>query len=139
MESVEFMTFKVGVYNNDKLDRIKYDASQSNATLDGLGIEDIRVDSKKDSWKSLEILDTAITNVSGQRASLGAAQNRLASTVRNLQTFVENLSAANSRIRDTDFASEVSNNTRLNILLNAGTSVLAQANSNGNQALRLLS
>ena len=130
---------QVGVNNDDKLDRIKYDASDSDATLSGLGLSGLRVDSKSDSWESLDKLDEAIRRVSGQRASLGAAQNRLASTVRNLQTFVENLSAANSRVRDTDFASEVSNNARLNILLNAGVSVLTQANSNGSQALRLLS
>ena len=130
---------QVGVNNNDKLDRIKYDASKSNATLSGLNLKGVRVNTKEDSWESLEILDDAITNVSGQRATLGAAQNRLASTVRNLQTFIENLSAANSRIRDTDFASEISNNARLGILLNAGVSVLSQANANGSQALRLLS
>ena len=83
-------------------------------------------------------IDDAIHNVSGQRAELGAIQNRLSSTINNLQSTSENLSAANSRIRDTDFAAESAKNTKLNILTAAGTSVLAQANSQGQAALKLL-
>ena len=76
--------------------------------------------------------------VSGQRANLGAAQNRLTSTVTNLQLTDENLSAANSRIRDTDYASETARNTKLNILNSAGTSVLAQTNVQAQNALKLI-
>ena len=87
---------------------------------------------------SLAVLDQAIETVSGQRAQLGAKQNRLSSTIQNLQVFNENLSAANSRIRDTDFAEETAKNTKLNILTNAGASVLAQSNAQNSVALKLI-
>lgn len=84
------------------------------------------------------MLDDAIQKVSGQRAELGAKQNRLTSTIQNLQISSENLSAANSRIRDTDYAAETAQNARLNILNAAGTSVLAQSNAQGQGALKLI-
>jgi flagellin len=93
---------------------------------------------KEGSQSSLAAVDMAIQNISGQRAELGAVQNRLTSTINNLQTSSENLSAANSRIRDTDFASESAKNTKMNILTQAGTSVLSQANSQGQAALKLI-
>ena len=98
----------------------------------------IRQGTKESSQASLAKIDAAIQNVSGQRAELGAIQNRLTSTVNNLQSSSENLSAANSRIRDTDFASESAKNTKMNILTSAGVSVLSQANSQGQAALKLL-
>ncbi|PNA29639.1 flagellin, partial [Pseudomonas sp. MPR-AND1A] len=73
------------------------------------------------------------------RAGLGALQNRLTSTINNLGVSTENLSAANSRIRDTDIAAESSELTKASILSQAGTAVLAQANSSQNLALKLLS
>ena len=93
---------------------------------------------KKKVQESLSILDQAIHNVSGQRAELGAVQNRLQSTIRNLQVSSENLSAANSRIRDTDYAAATAENTRMNILTQSGTAVLSQANLMGQQALKLI-
>jgi flagellin len=98
----------------------------------------LAVSSKEGSQASLAAIDAAIQNVSGQRAELGAVQNRLTSTISNLQTSSENLSAANSRIRDTDFAAESAKNAKMNILTQAGTSVLAQANAQGQSALKLL-
>jgi len=87
---------------------------------------------------SIGDLDTAIKNLSEQRGKLGATQNRLASTVRNLATVRENLSASNSRIRDVDVAAESVNLTRSQILMQAGTSVLAQANQITSMALSLI-
>ena len=130
--------FQIGINNDDFEDRIKYDAARQNSTLSSLGVEELSVGSKESSQASLAKIDTAIENVSGQRADLGAIQNRLTSTVNNLQSASENLSAANSRIRDTDFAAESARNTRMNILTSAGTSVLSQANSQGQAALKLL-
>jgi len=130
--------FQIGINNDDFQDRIKYDAQRSNASLDGLGIAELSVQSKEASQSSLAKIDEAIQNVSGQRAELGAVQNRLTSTINNLQTSSENLSAANSRIRDTDFAAESAKNTKMNILTSAGTSVLSQANAQGQAALKLL-
>lgn len=130
--------FQIGINNDDFQDRIKFDAAKMNASMDALGIGELAVASKEGSQASLLKIDTAIQNVSGQRAELGAVQNRLTSTINNLQTSSENLSAANSRIRDTDFAAETAKNTKMNILTNAGTSVLSQANSQGQAALKLL-
>ena len=69
---------------------------------------------------------------------MGSIQNRLGSTIRNLEVSAENISASNSRIRDTDYAAATADNTRLSILGSAGSAVLAQANANGQNALRLI-
>ena len=130
--------FQIGINNDDFEDRIKYDAAKQNSSLTALGVDELSVGTKESSQVSLAKIDDAIHNVSGQRAELGAIQNRLSSTINNLQSTSENLSAANSRIRDTDFAAESAKNTKMNILTAAGTSVLAQANSQGQAALKLL-
>ncbi len=130
--------FQIGINNNDFQDRIKYNAGLTNSTIESLGVDGLSVASKESSQSSLSVLDAAIQNVSGQRAELGAVQNRLSSTIQNLQVSNENLSAANSRIRDTDFAAETAKNTKLNILTSAGTSVLSQANVQGQTALKLI-
>ncbi|MES2741302.1 MAG: flagellin [Pseudomonadota bacterium] len=87
---------------------------------------------------ALLTIDSALTAINSNRASLGAIQNRFASTISNLQTTSENLSASRSRIQDTDFASETANLTRGQILQQAGTAILAQANSLPNGVLSLL-
>ncbi len=87
---------------------------------------------------AIDSLDSALTTITQTRASFGAVQNRLESTVRNLGVAVENLSAANSRIRDVDVAEESANLTSLQILQQAGVSVLAQANVAPQSALSLL-
>jgi flagellin len=87
---------------------------------------------------AIDSLDSALTTITQTRASFGAVQNRLESTVRNLGIAVENLSAANSRIRDVDVAEESANMTSLQILQQAGVSVLAQANLSPQSALSLL-
>jgi flagellin len=130
--------FQIGINNDDFQDRIKYDAAKQNSSLSALGVDELSVATKEGSQASLAKVDIAIQNVSGQRAELGAIQNRLTSTINNLQSSSENLSAANSRIRDTDFAAESAKNTKMNILTQAGTSVLSQANSQGQEALKLL-
>lgn len=129
---------QVGVNNDSFQDRIVYDAAKGNSSLDALGIAELSVGTKAASQTSLERIDQAINNISGQRAELGALQNRLTSTINNLQISSENLSTANSRIRDTDFASETAKSTRMNILTQAGSSVLAQANAQGQAALKLI-
>jgi flagellin len=87
---------------------------------------------------ALATVDAALTSINNNRASLGAIQNRFASTISNLQSTSENLSAARSRIQDTDFASETASLTRGQILQQAGTAILAQANSLPNGVLALL-
>ncbi|MEU4559948.1 flagellin [Actinoplanes sp. NPDC023936] len=87
---------------------------------------------------AITALDKAITTVSDQRAKLGASQNRFEHTINNLNTAVENLSASESRIRDTDMAQEMVSFTRNQILTQAGTSMLAQANQSSQGVLSLL-
>lgn len=130
--------FQIGINNNDFQDRISYDAQKTSAGIAALEVDGLTVSEKVTAQDSLAVLDNAIQNISGQRANLGAVQNRLTSTIQNLQIANENLNTANSRIRDTDFAMETANNTKLNILNAAGTSVLAQANTQGQAALKLI-
>ncbi len=87
---------------------------------------------------ALQVIDSALSKLSSDRASLGALQNRFGTTMSNLQTTSENLSSARSRIQDTDFASETANLTRGQILQQAGTAMLAQANALPNGVLSLL-
>lgn len=130
--------FQIGANNDPFEDRISYNAQTTNSTLASLGVEQLSVKDKTSAQLSLDSLDKAIHKVSGQRADLGGVQNRLVSTANNLEISVENLSAANSRIRDTDFAHATAENTRLNILSNAGVSVLSQANMQGSAAMKLI-
>jgi flagellin len=87
---------------------------------------------------ALLTIDAALNSVNSNRAALGAIQNRFASTISNLQITTENLSASRSRIQDTDFAAETAQLTRGQILQQAGTAILAQANSLPNCVLSLL-
>jgi flagellin len=88
--------------------------------------------------KAIKIVDSALAAVNNQRAQYGALQNRFQSTVSNLQTTSENLSASRSRIQDTDFAAETASLTRSQILQQAGTAMLAQANQLPQSVLSLL-
>jgi flagellin len=87
---------------------------------------------------AIRIADSALTVINNQRAAFGALQNRFQATVANLHASVENVSAARSRIQDTDYAAETANLTRAQILQQAGTAMLAQANALPNQVLTLL-
>ncbi len=132
------LDFQVGSRNNPEIDRISFDASKADANSAAIGVNLTSVADKASAQNALAAIDTAIVSISAMRADFGAIQNRLQSTVNNIQTSVENMSAANSRIRDVDVAEETSEMTRQNILLQAGTSVLAQANQQANVALGLL-
>ena len=130
--------FQVGIFNSSEEDRISFDASQNIATLDALGLASLDYTQKEGAQEGLAALDVSQNMVNGYRANLGALQNRLTSTVDNLGVAQENMSAANSRIRDTDVAQASSEMTRNNILLQAGTSTLAQANQVNQLALKLI-
>jgi flagellin len=136
--SSEKLDFQIGANNDQFEDRIVYDPGKINAGLAALGVEGAQVDSKEGAQGSLEQIDTAIKTVSGQRAELGALQNRLITTSSNLETSVENMSSANSRIRDVDYAEATAKNVQNNIMKQAGISVLSQANQAPQQAVRLL-
>lgn len=130
--------FQVGIDGNGETDVIAFDSSKSNATTDNLGVDGIDYTTKDGAKEALSVLDEAQKKVNGYRANLGALQNRLGSTTENLGTQIENLSVANSRIRDTDVAESTAEFAKSNILLNASSTVLAQANELPKQALRLL-
>jgi flagellin len=101
-------------------------------------VANIDVGTTEGANNALAVVDSALTSINNSRASLGALQNRFAATISNLQTTSENLSAARSRIQDTDFAAETANLTRGQILQQAGTAMLAQANQLPNGVLALL-
>ena len=132
------LEIQVGLHNSPELDRFKFDLQKMNITTDSLGVSDINTTSKEAAQANLAKIDHAITRLSENRSEVGALQNRLASSVSNLAIYEENLSAARSRIYDVDVASESSELTKANILNQAGTAVLSQANSNAQGALKLL-
>ena len=107
--------------------------------LESLGMVGESVSTKIGAQTTLAVLDDALMRVNSVRADLGAVQNRMQSTINSLAISDENLSAANSRIRDADLAQEVSEMTKNNILMQAGVSVLGQANQASQSALKLLS
>jgi flagellin len=132
------LEFQVGTGNSPDLDRLRYDTAKNDATLASLGLATEAVSTKVGAQTTLKKLDDALVQINGVRAGLGASQNRLESAINNLGVSEENLSAANSRIRDVDVAAETATLTRNNILQQAGTSVLSQANQFPNIALKLL-
>ncbi len=132
------MEFQIGIMNDAKNDRLAYRPQDSSGKASDLGIEGLGVQTKQSAQENLEKIDNAINGINGNRANLGALQNRLQSTISNLETRTENLSAANSRIRDTDVAAESAELAKANILSAASTSVLSQANNSGSAALKLI-
>jgi flagellin len=136
--SAEMLEVQVGLNNNPLEDRMVIDPKQQNITLGALGLENVSTESKVQAQENLTMVDSALNTLMGNRADLGAMQNRLQSTINNINIYKENLEAARSRIRDTDMAAETSELTKQNILTQAGISVLAQANANPQQALKLL-
>lgn len=131
-------SYQVDLGNNDFNDRISFMAGEQNATTDNLGVDGFDFSTKDGARSGLETIETAQRQVNGYRANLGAIQSRLISTSENLSTAIENFSAANSRIRDTDVAQSTAELARNNILLNASVGVLAQANQQPNAALQLI-
>jgi flagellin len=129
---------QVGVDNDAFKDRISFNSSAANASLESLGLVAESVAEKEAAQRSLAAVDSSMTSVNAMRANFGAMQNRLGSTIANLSIAHENLSAANSRIRDADVAEETAELTRNNILTQAGVSVLGQANTMQQVALKLL-
>jgi flagellin len=129
---------QIGTRNDPISDRLTFDASSADVNVAALGLNLASVADKISAQNSLSAIDSSIISVSGIRADFGALQNRLQSTVNNIAVSVENLSAANSRVRDTDIAAETAELTRNNILMSAGTSVLSQANASTKSALSLI-
>lgn len=134
----ETFDFQVGIHSDPELNSISYDASETNTSIDNLGLASIDFSTKEGAQSALTDIDTAQTMVSGFRANIGALQNRLVTTTENINSAVENLSAAKSRISDADLAQSSADLTKSNILMNATTSILSQANQTPGQALKLI-
>jgi flagellin len=128
---------QVGIYNTGN-DRLSYDTKFADARLEALGMAEEQVMTKLGAQTSLAKIDAGLKQVNEVRSTLGAMQNRLQSTINNLSIYDENLSAANSRIRDADIAEESSELVKQQILQQAGVAVLGHANSSQQQALKLL-
>ena len=133
-------TFQIGANENQTL-TVTIDAMDGTTLLKSVADKFI-IDSKASNVRKdggmISVIDKAISTVSDQRAALGAVQNRLEHTINNLTATNENLSDANSRIRDVDMAEEMMTFTKCNILSQAATSMLAQANAMPNSVLNLL-
>ncbi|OFZ17862.1 MAG: flagellin [Bdellovibrionales bacterium RBG_16_40_8] len=136
--SGDLYQFQVDINNDDFNDRISFDASKQNAQASALGIDSFDFSSKYGAREALEALEQAQVSVNGHRATLGAVQNRLISTTENLSASVENFSAANSRIRDTDMAESSADLAKSQVLQAASVNVLAQANQSTTAALKLI-
>jgi flagellin len=128
------ITFQVGANGNETIDVKTIDIAGASGTS---GIDNVADDT---AWEAIDIaaIDAAIKNISTVRADFGAVQNRLEHRLNNLATYQENLTASESRIRDVDMAAEMTKFTKLNILQQAGTSMLAQANQAPQSVLSLL-
>ncbi|MBA2406294.1 MAG: flagellin FliC [Bdellovibrionales bacterium] len=132
------LDFQVGVGDHSMDDQISYNTSGLNSGLQSLGVSSASITSKLSAQESLSNIDTAINKVSANKATLGSIQNRLITSSNNLTTYHENMSAANNRIRDVDYADESAKQARNSILGDANTAVLAQANMSGQAALKLV-
>ncbi len=134
--SGEELQFHVGPFAGPE-NVIKYKVN-ADATGSTLGYDSIQVDSKDNARDTLGKVDKAINQIGKLRADFGAVQSRMNSTVSNLDVQYENLSAANSRLRDADIAHESAEIASSSILQQAAVGVLAQANTSGAQALKLI-
>jgi len=134
LDSAQKMTFQIGPSKHETII-----VRRQNLTSSGIGINGLKVETLKSGNAAIETINSAINIVSNYRAHLGAAQNRLEHTVNNLKVSSENITAAESRIRDTDMADEITAFTKNNILLQASQSMLAQSNSVPQSILSLLS
>ena len=129
------LTFFIGA-SADKTNAMT--VGQQVMTADALKINGIKVETTTDAFKAMKSIDAAIDTVSTYRATLGAAQNRLEHTVNNLKVTSENITSAESRIRDTDMADEITAYTKYNILLQAAQSMLSQSNAMPQGVLSML-
>ncbi|QNK58363.1 flagellin FliC [Paenibacillus sp. PAMC21692] len=127
------VNFQIGSEENDSISVTLKDLSSGE-----LGIDSLDLKTSTSVSGAITAIKSAIATVSSQRATFGAVQNRLEHTINNLGVNAENLSAAQSRIRDADMAAEMTNFTKNQILVQAGTSMLAQANSVPQNVLKLL-
>lgn len=132
------LEIQVGLHNDPTADRFTLDVSKAQTSAEVLGIAGVNTETKEAAQSNLDAIDAGMFKLTENRSTLGAMQNRLQSTINNLKIYDENLSAAKSRIRDTDFAEQSAELTKQNILTQATTAVLGQANQNNMLALKLI-
>ena len=132
------LQINTGGDNTLGVDRLSFDAFRLDVNADQLGLEEANVADKNGAQRCLALVDGALESVSSVRGELGAIENRLESTIRNISISVENLTSARSRIKDVDVADETAELAKYNILMQSGISVLTQANSIPQMALALL-
>jgi len=142
LQSNKQVDITFGADSNQAMGVTRRDGGESGQAIFGVSsdfsVNTVDISTRAGSVLSIEVIDLAIEQISAQRASLGAIQNRLESTINNLTTNSENLSASRSRILDADFATETANLSRNQIIQQAGVSILAQANQQPQIALSLL-
>jgi flagellin len=138
LTSAKAIEVATGSNGADELTAAGLQAGTYGGGEDGQFLKDLDITTVGGASSAITAIDNAIGQVATQRADLGAIQNRMESTVSNLQVTSENLNAANSRIQDADFAAETAELQRTNVLQQAGISILAQANAAGQQVLSLL-
>lgn len=131
------MSFQIGASGAETLSVSMINMSTSGTTIN-FGAGGLKLDNQADANKAMDTIKKSIDNVSKYRAKLGAAQNRLEHTVNNLDVSSENITAAESRIRDTDMANEITAFTKNNILMQAAQSMLSQSNAAPKGVLSLL-
>jgi flagellin len=130
-------TFQIGAYSGDT-QTVDF-GNNTVASITGVAtIASIKVDTRTNAQTTIDTMDKAIQAVDGQRATLGASQNKLESTVRNISVTQVNIAAAESNIRDVDFAAESANFAKRNILAQSGSYAMSQANAVQQNVLRLL-
>ena len=127
------VTLQIGPTKDEKLS-----IAHQDMTAKTLGVSGLKMSTVNSANSAITAISKAINTVSTYRATLGAKQNRLEHTINNLKVTSENVTSAESRIRDTDMASEMAAYTKNNVLVQAATSMLAQANQSGSSVLSLL-
>ena len=132
--------FQIGADNASSTDQISISAITASTDSNITTVTDTgtSISSQSSAQSAIALIDSAITSVTGFRAAVGSSQNRFESVISNLQVLNQNQQAAKSRIMDADFASETANLTRNQILQQAGTAMLAQANQLPQSVLKLL-
>jgi len=134
------LTFQIGANTDQTLSLAinNMDAYSLGVATDATGTAGLDLSTANKATKAIDTIDAAISTVSSERSKLGATENRLDHTINNLTTASENLTSAESRIRDVDMASEMAEYTKLSVLTQAATAMLAQANQQPQQVLSLL-
>lgn len=135
--SASELDFQVGSRGSED-NRITYDAGKANATTSNIGVSGVSVDTKSAARSTLDKVEDGINKVNTMRANFGAIQSRMSSTINNLEVYKENLTAAQSRIKDADIAEESANLAKTAIMQQAGVATLAQANQTTALALKLI-